>query len=198
MLIPDHTCNPPSGNYMFERFGISKNRALATCNKTLCAFTLGYPDYVSLGANVNNPEAVGNYVNDDIFIGNYDGGKYYKNGQKLWELDGKIQHVSMSPGGRFIAIAYDPYGIDVLDASGQKLVSKKSSATGIEATERGIFYATHSGTNLTLYRLSTMSEPVSSTTTSAGGGSTHFMDQFFQGLVDMFNAAINWLKGLFS
>ncbi|MFH0737453.1 MAG: hypothetical protein V1827_02055 [Candidatus Micrarchaeota archaeon] len=197
MLTPGHTCDPPGGKYSIEYLGISKNRVLGKCNNTLCLFTLAYNDYTPLEGGYMNHEGDGNYANDDVFVFYYDGGRYYSDGDREWEVKADLDDASMSPGGSFIAVAYDPYAIEIFNADGENLTKTKHHATGLEATERGIFFATHQGPKIEFYRLSTMVEPGSSTTTTQNQGNTSFVAQFFQVLSDAYNAVVDWLKGLF-
>jgi len=198
MLTPGRTCDPPSGRYAVEQLGISKNRALGTCNNTLCVFTLAYPDYIKLEGVWSDNDAASNYANDDLFVFNYEAGKYFANGTKKWSISEKIDDASMSPGGKYLAVAYDPYGIEILNASGKKLTKKLSArASGLEATERGIFFAKNHGNTLEVYRISTMVEPQSSSTTAQSQGNTSFVGQLFQALADAYNGLISWLKDAF-
>ncbi|VVC03015.1 Carboxypeptidase regulatory-like domain protein [Candidatus Bilamarchaeum dharawalense] len=198
MLIANKTCDPPTGNYALDVLGLSKNRALGKCNKKVCIFTLGAPDYVELDkSNINNPIVSGNYKNNDVFIANYEGGSYYSNGVKTWEVDGKIKSVSMSPGGKFIILAKDPYGVMLYSSDGQNFSSKidQYGVDNIGATERGVFYTKSQGKKLEVYRISTLSEPTSSTNSGSAGGFTGFTDFIYEVLVGWYNSFISFLFG---
>ncbi len=201
MMIANRTCNPPGGKYSIDVLGISRNRVLGECDGKPCIFSLGKPEYLTLDSpHILNAEAEGNYVNDDVFVGNYQGGSYYVNGEPEWSVKRKIGHVSMSPGGKYVALSYDPYGIGVYLASGGNITPaavKDKSVLGIAATERGIVYATHTGSSITFYRLSNFVEPTSSTTSGGATGSTSFTDFLFETIVGWYNAFIEYMHSWF-
>jgi len=196
-LVKDKPCEGASKSPTIDLLGISKNRAIGSCNSTSCVFRPAYDDVVMLDRHYANPVASGDYANDDVFVADYKGGSYYHNGDKAWGTDKDTVGVSMSPGGSYVVLVYDSHGMEVFAPDGDSLYSSDVMATGAEATERGIFYATHQGNRLSIYRLSTMTEPSSTTTTTGGTLHTGFVDQFFQALVDIYNAFMQWISSLF-
>lgn len=186
-LVLDDACNGGGAHSSIESLGLSRNRAIGDCGENFCVFTPAYNDTIMLDRHYTNPIGSGNYANPDVFIADYRNGSYFRGGEILWGVEEKVERASISPGGRYVALAYDPYKIEIFSAEGQSLLSSGDHATGMEATERGIFYATHQGNRIKFYRLSTMVEP--SSTTTSGGGALHtgFVGQLWQALVDFYN-----------
>ncbi|NYZ73892.1 carboxypeptidase regulatory-like domain-containing protein [Candidatus Micrarchaeota archaeon] len=197
-LILNRTCNPPSGLYAIKQFGLSHNRVLGTCDNQRCIFTPGFDDYRVLGGSYSNSEAASNYANDDVFLYNYQGGSYYTGTTKSWSASGNVERASISPGGRFIAVSYDSHGLELFDASGTSLVKQKDTMPiGVEATERGIFYAKNLGPKVEIHALTTLSEPTSLMGGVDRTGSATFIDQLLQTVFDYFNGFMAFLRNLF-
>ena len=197
MLSEGQPCREGGTGYHMKSVGIAGHRGVTGCNSSYCVVTLGHTDYVELPNYVVNSMVRGNYLNQDLFQGSYKGGHYLHDGQISWETDKEMEYVSMSPGGSYVLIGFDPYKVSVFDsATGNEHIidgAHKTGARGLEATERGLFYATTKGGKMSIYRLSTLSEPQSGT--SAGGGTESFfwfVSALFQTLVDAFNAAVEF------
>lgn len=196
MLSEAQPCREGGTGYQVKSLGIAGNRAVSSCNSSYCVVTLGHDDYVEIPSYVVNSMIEGNYQNRDIFMGSYKGGSYIHDGMVSWEIEEDIDDVSMSPGGSYILVGFDPYKISVFDSSGTEHVidgAHKTGARGLEATERGLFYATTKGGKMSIYRLSTLSEPQSGIQGEEGTESFFwFVSTFFQALVDIFNGMVDF------
>jgi hypothetical protein len=195
MLIEALLCNASPTRYSIDDFGISKNRALGTCNSSSCVFTLGDTDYVQIPKVPAGGMVVGNYVNDDLFSASSKGGSYLQGGTALWSVTDRISDISMSPGGGYVLVSTEPYGMKLFQSDGTDVTPSdvaKDSARGFGATERGIFYFSTKNSKGTVYRMTTMAEPESGTSSSDSGGFFNFIGLLFQYLLDMFNAMIDY------
>ncbi|MCI0503329.1 hypothetical protein L0Y65_01305 [Candidatus Micrarchaeota archaeon] len=196
-LVHDRPCDSGGKAATIDALGLSGNRVIGSCNSTACIFTPAYDGAVMLDRHYTNPTGSGNYANDDLFIADYKGGAYFHEADEVWGTGRKTDYVSMSPGGSYVVLAYDPYAIEVFSPTGESLMNSTSSCSGIEATERGIFFASHKGAKLSIFRMSTMVEPGSSTTTGGGTLHTDFVSWVWDAIVSFYNALAQAISSMF-
>ncbi len=196
-LVAGRECGAGGKSATIESMALTQNRVLGSCNSTACVFRPAYEGAVVLDRHYTNPISDGNYVNEDVFVADHKGGSYFRGGEALWSTERKTDWVSISPGGSYVVLAYDPYGIGIFSAEGRSLLNSSASATGMEATERGVFYATHQGAKLSVMRLSTMVEPQSTTTSGSGLYRTDFISTLFNALVAFYEWLVGSLSSMF-
>ncbi|MEM4366564.1 MAG: carboxypeptidase-like regulatory domain-containing protein [Candidatus Anstonellales archaeon] len=205
MLSAGYDCNATNMGILVKRLGLSRNRAIGECGEEhkLCIFVLNSPyAYILSDDLYNDEEAQGNYANDDVFTMKYNEVKYYKDGKERWRQTGSFNGISVSPGGRYLAISHEPYGIELFrtDSFAQPIHIEGieySMPIGMEATESGIYYAEAGAKWIKVYSLTNIVEPKSETVIAGEGKATGFIEGIIEAAKELLKEAVEFIKRIF-